>query len=89
MSTIFWDSQAPILETYMESGTTATSATYCDVFQSGLKPAIRSKRIERLSERVPLLHDNARPRTAALTLVCGMPVSHLGQITLRSEQCCI
>ena len=31
MLTVFWDSQGPILETYQESGTTVTSATYCDM----------------------------------------------------------
>jgi len=36
--------QGPILETYQERGTTVTSATYCDILQRELKPAIRSKR---------------------------------------------
>jgi histone-lysine N-methyltransferase SETMAR len=65
---IFWDSQGPILETYLERGTTVTSATYCDMLQRGLKPAIRSKRRGGLSEGVLLFHDNARPHTAARTL---------------------
>jgi histone-lysine N-methyltransferase SETMAR len=65
--TIFWDSQGPILETYLECGTTVTSATYFDMLQGGLKPAIHSKRRGRLSEGL-LLHDNARPHTAACTL---------------------
>jgi hypothetical protein len=43
MLTIFCGSQWPILQTYLERGTTVTSATYCDMFQGGLKPAIRSK----------------------------------------------
>jgi hypothetical protein len=64
----FWDSQGPILETYLERGTTVTSATYCDMLQGCLKPAIHSKRRGGLSEGVLLLHDNARPHTAALTL---------------------
>jgi hypothetical protein len=42
--TIFWYSQGPILETYLESGTTVISATYCDMHQRGLNPAIHSKR---------------------------------------------
>jgi hypothetical protein len=49
MLTIFWDSQGRILETHLESGKTVTSATYCDMLQRGLKPAIRSKRRGRLS----------------------------------------
>jgi hypothetical protein len=59
MLTIIWDS---IL------GTSITSATYYGMLQEGLKPAIRSKRRGRLSEGVLLLHDNARPHTAACTL---------------------
>jgi hypothetical protein len=45
--------EGPILETYLERGTTVTSATYCDMLQGGLKPAICSKRKGRLSEGVP------------------------------------
>ena len=43
------------------SGTTVTSATYCDVLQRELKTAIRSKRRGKLSKEILLLHDNARP----------------------------
>ena len=60
MLTVFWDSQGPILETYEERGTTVTSATYCDMLQRELKPAIRSKRRGKLSKEILLLH-NARP----------------------------
>jgi histone-lysine N-methyltransferase SETMAR len=60
---IFWDSQGPILETYLEHGTTVTS----DMLKRGLKPAICSKRIGRLSEGVLLLHNNAHPHTVAHT----------------------
>jgi hypothetical protein len=31
MLTIFWDSEGPILETYLKHGATVTSATYCDM----------------------------------------------------------
>jgi hypothetical protein len=65
MLTFFWDSQGPILEIYLERGTTVTSATYCDMLQGGLKPAIRSKRRGGPSEGVLLLHDNARPHIGA------------------------
>jgi hypothetical protein len=68
MLTIFWDSQGPILKTYLERITTFTSATYCDMLQGGLKPAIRSKKRGKLSEGVLLLRDNARPLTGARTL---------------------
>ena len=67
MLTVFWDSQGPILESYQERGTTVTSATYCDILQGELKPAIRSKRRENLSKEILLLHHNARPHTAAHT----------------------
>jgi len=62
MLTVFWDSQGSILETYHEHGT-VTSATYCDMLQRELKPAIRSKRRGKLSKEILLLHDNARPHT--------------------------
>jgi hypothetical protein len=68
MLAIIWDSQRLILETYLECGTTVTSATYCDMLRRGLKPAICSKRRWELSEGVLSLHDNARPHTAARTL---------------------
>jgi histone-lysine N-methyltransferase SETMAR len=68
MLTIFRDSQGPIPETYLAHGTTVIRATYCDMLQGGLKPAIRSKRRGRLSEGILLLHDNARPHIAARTL---------------------
>jgi hypothetical protein len=50
----------------MEPETTVTSATYCDMLQRGLKPAVCSKE-EGDCQRV-LLHDNALPHTAARTL---------------------
>jgi len=65
MLTVFWDSQGPILKTYQERGTTITSATYCDILQRELKPAIRSKRSGKMSKEILLLYDNARPHTAA------------------------
>jgi hypothetical protein len=33
-----WDSQGPILETYLKRGTNVTSATYCNMLQGGLNP---------------------------------------------------
>jgi hypothetical protein len=64
MLNIFWDSQGPILETYLECGTAVTSETYYDSLQRGLKHAIRSKRRGRLSEGILLSH----PYTPARTL---------------------
>jgi transposase len=66
MLTAIWDSQGPVLETYLERGT-VTSATYCDMLQSQLKPAVRSKIRRRLSEDVMLVHDDVPPHTAAHT----------------------
>jgi hypothetical protein len=63
--TVFWDSQRPILEYYMETGITVTSVSYCDLLRDELRPAICSKQRGRLlSQRVVLLHDNARPHKA-------------------------
>ena len=67
MLSVFWDSQGPILKIYQECGTTVTSATYCDMLQRKLRPAIRSKRRGKLSKEILLLHNNARPQTAAHT----------------------
>jgi hypothetical protein len=55
MLTIFWDSQGPILDTYLERGTTFTSATYCDMLQRGLKPAMQSKRRRETVRRGPVV----------------------------------
>jgi len=66
--TVFWDSQGPILEHYMEKGVTVTSVNYCNMLRNELRPAIRSKRTGRLTQGVLLLHDNARPHTAHLTI---------------------
>ena len=41
---------------------------YCDMLQRELKLAIRSKRRGKLPKEILLLHDNARPHTAAHTL---------------------
>jgi hypothetical protein len=65
---ISWDSQGPILETYLECGTTVTSANYYDTLHRGLKPAICSKRRGRLLEAVLLLHNNVHPYTLARTM---------------------
>ena len=48
--------------------TTINSAWYSEMFTGRLKPAIRRKRRGLLSKGVVLLHNNARPHTAAETL---------------------
>ena len=45
-----------------------TSARYSDMLVNELNPAIRSKPRGLLSKKVLLLHDNARPHTAAHTV---------------------
>ena len=57
----------PRLEHYQERGTTISNALYSKMLNDILKPAIRSKRRGLLSKGVVLLHDNARPHTAAHT----------------------
>ena len=66
--TVFWGSQGPTLEHYMEKGVTVTSVNYCNMLRNEVRPAIRSKRRRRLTQGVLLLHDNARPHTAHLTI---------------------
>ena len=65
---IFWDSQGPILEHYQERGSPINSARYNEMLLDRLKPEIRSKRRGHLSKVIVLLHDNARPNTAAHTV---------------------
>ena len=52
----------------MEKGVTVTSVNYCNMLRNELRPAIRSKRRGSLTQGVLLLHDNARPHTAHLTI---------------------
>ena len=68
MLTIFWDSKGPILEDFLEKGSTINSASYCDLLANRLKPAIRTKRRGLLSKKVLLQHDNARPHVAKATI---------------------
>ena len=66
MLTVFWDSQGPVLEHYQERSS-INGARYSEMLTDRLKPAIRSKRQGLLSKGVLLLHNNARPHTAAHT----------------------
>ena len=52
------------MEHYTPRGTTVTSASYSDLLQNHLRPAIKSKRHGLLSSGVLLQHDNAKPHTA-------------------------
>ena len=64
---LFWDSRGPLVEHYMPRETTVTSASYCDLLQNHLKPAIRSKCRGLLMTGVLLQHDNVQPHTAHAT----------------------
>jgi hypothetical protein len=67
MLMVFWDYKGSILQHYQECRTTLTSAMYSDMLQNELRPAICTDWQGRLSEGVLILHDNARPHTAAHT----------------------
>ena len=58
----------PILEDFLEKGSTINSARYCDLLAKSLKPAICTKRRGLLSKKVLLHHDNARPHVAKATI---------------------
>ena len=64
-----------MLEDYLENGRKIDSARYSDLLATNLKPAVRTKRRGLLSNKVLLLHDNARPYTASHTAETS---NHLG-----------
>jgi histone-lysine N-methyltransferase SETMAR len=66
MATVFWDCKGMLLTEFMAPGTTITSEVYCDTLHN-LRRSIKNKRREMLTKGVVLLHDNARPHTAART----------------------
>ena len=66
MCTIFWDRQGVLLVEFLPQGTAINSAVYCETLKK-LKCAIQNKRHGILSATILLLHDNARPHSAAQT----------------------
>lgn len=66
MATVFWDSHGVLLIDYLPRGTTITADRYCEVLRS-LRRAIQNKRRGKLSKKVILFHDNARPHSARQT----------------------
>jgi histone-lysine N-methyltransferase SETMAR len=66
MCTIFWDRQGVLLVEFLPQGTTINSAVYCETLKK-LRRAIQNKRHGMLSATILLLHDNARPHSAAQT----------------------
>jgi len=65
MLTDFWHTQGLVLEHYQERGSTINSSGYSEMLIERVKPEIRSKRRGHLSKGIVLLHENARPHTAA------------------------
>ncbi len=65
MGTVFWDQQGILLCEYMPKGTTINSASYQKTLTK-LRAAIWRKR-PGLTKKMLLLHDNARPHSAAAT----------------------
>lgn len=65
MTTLFWDRKGVLLIDYQSRRTTITAAHYCEVLRN-LRRAIQNKR-GKLSKKVFLFHDNARPHSARET----------------------
>jgi histone-lysine N-methyltransferase SETMAR len=66
MATVFWDRKGILLTEFMAPGPTITSEVYCETLHK-LRRSIQNKRCGMLTKGVILLHDNARPHTAART----------------------
>jgi len=64
--TVFWNRKGILLTEFMAPGTTITSEVYCETLHK-LRRSTQNKRRGMLSKGVVLLHDNARPHTAART----------------------
>ena len=64
MCTVFWERQGVLLVEFLPQGTTINSAVYCEMPKK-LRPATQNKRRGMLSATILLLHDNARPHSAA------------------------
>ena len=58
--------QSVLLVEFLPQGTTINSAVYCETLKK-LRRAIQNKRRRMLSATILLLHDNARPHSAAQT----------------------
>ncbi|GBO32761.1 hypothetical protein AVEN_133640-1 [Araneus ventricosus] len=66
MASVFWDRHGVLLVDFKQRGTTINAVTYGQTLRK-LRRAIQNKRRGMLTERILLLHDNARPHTAAQT----------------------
>jgi histone-lysine N-methyltransferase SETMAR len=66
MCTLFWDRKGVLLVEFLPQGSTISAGVYCDTLKK-VRRAIQNKRRDMLSRVVVMLHDNARPHTAAAT----------------------
>lgn len=66
MATVFWDRQGVLLVDYLPKHETINKEYYCKLLFD-LRRAIQNKRRGKLSKKIILLHDNARPHTAGVT----------------------
>ena len=67
MASVFWDRKGVLLREFIALGTTVTSEVYRET-RNKLRRSIQNKRRGMLTKGVVLLlHDNARPHTAART----------------------
>ncbi|GBO05126.1 hypothetical protein AVEN_130696-1 [Araneus ventricosus] len=66
MASVFWDRNGVLLVDFMQRGTTINAVVYGQTLRK-LRSAIQNKRRGMLTEGILLLHDNARPHTAAQT----------------------
>ncbi|GBN18853.1 Histone-lysine N-methyltransferase SETMAR [Araneus ventricosus] len=64
MASVFWDRHDVLLVDFMQRGTTINAVAYGQTMRK-LRRAIQNKRHGMLTEGILLLHDNARPHTAA------------------------
>ena len=73
--TVFWNSQGPVLQQYLEKGSTVNSGSYNEMLSNELKLAIRSKHRGLLSEGMLLLHDTCLLYTSYCVVSCCLPFS--------------
>jgi len=66
MCTVFWDRKGVLLVDFLPQGSTINAGVYCNTLKK-LHRAIQNKRRGMLSRCVVMIHDNARPHTAAAT----------------------
>jgi hypothetical protein len=65
MATVFWDKTGLLMVEFMQQGTTIRSALYCETLKNCVVQF--RKMYGMLTSGVVLLHDDARPHTAART----------------------